>query len=257
MKEVEELLLDQQKKFVEGLGVKTERPHKYVFTPSGASKCKRELYYKLMKETPKEEKYAYHKRWTRNATAVHEAIQKDLLYSEALISNPRFKVHRKDGLPAWEENIKHPVILEHNGKEFALLGMMDGVLEYKDGSIIGLEIKTKSTTIASVGTYLLKKPSDSHLIQATAYSILFGIDEYIFLYTNNDSIVQRNKTRGKELSKTWIDTSFTDYQNEFYETVSKKIPNSRRISTAGKDKMYVSRIIAQILNVQELTDRNI
>ena len=29
----------------------------------------------------------------------------------------------------------------------------------------------------------------------------------------------------------------TDDQNEFYETVSKKIPNSRRISTAGKDKM--------------------
>ena len=38
-------------------------------------------------------------------------------------------------------------------------------------------------------------------------------DEYIFLYANNDSIMQRNKTRGKELSKSWIDTSFTDYQN--------------------------------------------
>ena len=82
-------------------------------------------------------------------------------------------------------------------------------------------------------------------------------DEYIFLYANNDSIMQRNKTRGKKLSKSWIDNYYTDYQNEFYETVSKKIPNSRRISTAGKDKMYVSRIIAQILNVQELTDRNI
>lgn len=82
-------------------------------------------------------------------------------------------------------------------------------------------------------------------------------DEYIFLYANNDSIMQRNKTRGKELSKSWIDISFTDYQNEFYETVSKKIPNSRIISTAGKDKIYVSRIIAQILNVQELTDRNL
>lgn len=85
-------------------------------------------------------------------------------------------------------------------------------------------------------------------------STLLQPDEYIFLYANNDSIVQRNKTRGKELSKSWIDTSFTDYQNEFYETVSKKIPNSSRISTDGKDKMYVSRIIAQILNVQELAD---
>ena len=82
-------------------------------------------------------------------------------------------------------------------------------------------------------------------------------DEYIFLYANNDSIMQRNKIRGKELSKAWIDSSFTDYQNEFYETVSRKIPNSRRISTAGKDKTYVNRIIAQILNVQELTDRNL
>lgn len=82
-------------------------------------------------------------------------------------------------------------------------------------------------------------------------------DEYIFLYTNNESIIQRNKTRGKELSESWIDSSFTDYQNEFYEIVSKKIPNSRRISTAGKDKMYVSRIIAQILKVQELSDREL
>ena len=85
-------------------------------------------------------------------------------------------------------------------------------------------------------------------------STLLQPDEYIFLYANNDSIVQRNKTRGKELSKSWIDSSFTDYQNEFYETVSRKIPNSRRISTAGKDKIYVSKIIAQILNVQELSN---
>lgn len=88
-------------------------------------------------------------------------------------------------------------------------------------------------------------------------STLLQPNEYIFLYTNNDSVMQRNRTRGKELSKAWIDNSFTEYQNEFYETVSRKITKSRRISTAGKDKMYVSRIIAQILNIQELTDRNL
>lgn len=88
-------------------------------------------------------------------------------------------------------------------------------------------------------------------------STLLQPDEYIFLYTDNDNVVQRNKTREKELSKTWIDISFTDYQNEFYEIISRKIPNSRRISTDRKDKMYVSRIIAQILNTKELTDRNL
>jgi len=94
------------------------------------------------------------------------------------------------------------------------------------------------------------------------YQILFDDqtllkpDEYIFLYTNDDNIMQRNNTREKQLSKSWINASFTDYQNEFYETIARKIPNSRRISTTGKDKTYISRIIAQILNVQELTDRD-
>lgn len=82
-------------------------------------------------------------------------------------------------------------------------------------------------------------------------------DEYIFLYTNDVNIMRRNKTREDELSKSWIDCSFTDYQNEFYETIAKKIPESQRISTTGKDKGYVSRIIAQILNVHELIDREL
>ena len=59
------------------------------------------------------------------------------------------------------------------------------------------------------------------------------------------------------MPESWIDKSFTDYQNEFYETVARKMPNSKRISTAGKDKMYVSRVIAQILHIQELSDRDL
>ena len=80
-------------------------------------------------------------------------------------------------------------------------------------------------------------------------------DEYIFLYTSILNVTNRNKTREKELSKSWIDKSFTDYQNEFYKTIARKIPQSRRISTTGKDKEYVSRLIAQILNVREAPNR--
>ena len=82
-------------------------------------------------------------------------------------------------------------------------------------------------------------------------------DEYVFLYTDYYSIIERNKTREGKLPESWIDKSFTDYQNEFYETVARKMPNSKRISTAGKDKMYVSRVIAQILHIQELSDRDL
>lgn len=88
-------------------------------------------------------------------------------------------------------------------------------------------------------------------------STLLQPDEYIFLYADNECINQRNETREKKLSKFWIDTPFIYYQNQFYETAARKIPNSRRISTTGKDKRYVNKIIAQILNVQELTDRNL
>ena len=80
-------------------------------------------------------------------------------------------------------------------------------------------------------------------------------DKYIFLYTSSSNVANRNKTREKELSKSWIDKSFTDYQNEFYETIARKIPQSKRISTTGKDKEYVSRLIAQILNVREVSNR--
>ena len=76
-------------------------------------------------------------------------------------------------------------------------------------------------------------------------STLLSPDEYIFLYTDEDNIIQRNRTRKKELSKQWVDSTFTDYQNVFYETISKKIPHSQRISTTDRDKEYVSRIIAR------------
>ena len=82
-------------------------------------------------------------------------------------------------------------------------------------------------------------------------------DEYIFLCTDNNSTIERNETREKELSKSWIDASFTDYQNEFYEMSARKITNSRSISTKGKNKTYVSEIIAEILNVQELEDKEL
>ena len=81
-------------------------------------------------------------------------------------------------------------------------------------------------------------------------------DEYIFLHTNNDSTIQRNETRENKLSESWIDNCFTKYQNEFYEIVSQKIPNSKIISTAGKDKEYVSKIIAETLKVKKLSEKD-
>lgn len=197
---IEQLLLEQQKFEISRLIAKPEKPHKYIFSPSGTSKCKRELYYKLKGEKPVEQRYPYQRRWTRNSTAIHSAIQRDLLYAEEYLDNPKFKVMKLDetGLPAWEENLKSNVILIHNNMEFAIQGMMDGVLIYKDGTHIGFEFKTKSNTNAQVGNYLLKDVADGHKLQAVAYSLLFGIDEFIFMY---EAVAKDSWSKGEEARK--------------------------------------------------------
>lgn len=182
-------LLKSYKKLPEGL---------ICFSPSSASGCKRGLIFKANKEEKDEvQRFPYQRRWTRNSSAVHEAVQRDLLYCEKVLDNPIFTVHRlEDGLPAWEQNIKTCKVIEHNGVKFALNGMCDGILEYKpDGSKVLFEFKTKSTTIGCVGTYKLKGVQEEHRIQAIAYSILFGVDECIFCY---ESVAKDGWTKGAD-----------------------------------------------------------
>lgn len=183
VKAVEKILLDQKQMEYDLLGIQTPRPVTHIFSPSGASKCARELYYKAMKTKTEDTNQPYHRRWTRNSSAVHEVVQKDLLYMSKVFKNPDFTVKMKEnGLPAWEENLKTYVLVEHDGVEFAVLGMMDGILKYKDGSEIGFEFKTKTNSIAQVGNYKMKEPAPYHKDQCVAYSILFGMNEFILMY---------------------------------------------------------------------------
>lgn len=182
--EVERVLLRQKELEISMMGrPKGARPHKYIFSPSGASKCSRELWFKAMGEKPIDDKFPYHRRWTRNSTAVHEATQRDILSMTMTMKDPAFKiVLNDDGLPLWEENIKTHKLFNHKGVEFAILGMMDGILDYKDGSKIGFEFKTKSNSIGQVGNYKMKEPAPYHKTQCVAYSLLFGLDEFILMY---------------------------------------------------------------------------
>lgn len=179
---VEQVLLKQKELEISMMGVKSPRPSTYIFSPSGASKCSRELYLKALGTKATDDKFPYHRRWTRNSTAVHEVTQRDLLTMSMTMKNPAFTVKMKNGLPDWEENLKTFVEIKHNGTEFAVLGMMDGILLYMDGSEIGFEYKTKSNSIAQVGDYKLKEPAPYHKEQCTAYSILFGMNEFILMY---------------------------------------------------------------------------
>lgn len=186
--EIEKLLLRQKEIEVQNI----TKPHlppeakgMVYFSPSGASKCNRELYFKAKNCTKDEMSfYPYHKRWTRNGTAIHEAVQRDLLYIEKYVPDAPFKVARNDkGMPMWEETIKTYKVIEHDGVQFGLYGMSDGILVHQeDNTQVGFEFKTKSTTIGAVGNYKMKDAQEGHKIQCTAYALLFGVYEHLIVY---------------------------------------------------------------------------
>lgn len=181
--EVEELVAKEQLHAIEVMKTKKTYPkHLPRFSPSSSDKCERELYFKANKmDRDDQTTYPFQNRWTRNSTAVHGAMQKQLLEAEIVLDTPEFKVMRlENGLPAWEKSIEGWKVIEHNGVSFVLFGMCDGILEYKDGTKVGFEYKTKSNSVAQIKQ--LKEPSPSHRMQCVAYSILFGVDEWLITY---------------------------------------------------------------------------
>jgi len=184
-REIETLLLEQKQRELDP----NIRPESYPkdipkFNPSGASKTPMDLYLKGKGFKEEQERYPYHRRWTRNSTAIHEVVQRDLLYAEKHVKDPAFRVARtKEGYPAWEENILTWRVLEHKGEEFVVSGMMDGILIHNETEDkVGFELKTKSNTVGQVGYYLMRNPADYHVEQVTAYYLLTGLRDYIITY---------------------------------------------------------------------------
>lgn len=197
-KEVEELLVRQHMKEIEAIDSKPTYPRDLVkFNPSGASKTVMDLYLKAKGYKEQSIMFPYHKRWVRNSTAVHEAVQRDLLYAEKVLNNPKYTVLKTDdGLPMWESNILKWVELEHKGERFILNGMSDGILRHEPtGKTVGFELKTKTNTIGQTGYYKMKDPADYHVDQTVAYYLLYGIRDYVIFY---EGVVKDHWGKGEE-----------------------------------------------------------
>lgn len=203
--EIESLLLKQKEHDIQGILHPPAYSNLPKFNPSGASKCSLELYRSIHKmPIPRLNLQPYHKRWTRNGTAIHEATQTDLLYMGKALDNPRFTVKLLDnGLPAWEHNIYTQKKITHKGQTFVISGMCDGLLtDTVTGETVIFEFKTKSTTIAAVGDYKMKDIQDGHRLQGICYSIMFMGDPYedrddheLFLY---ESLAKDGWNKGTE-----------------------------------------------------------
>lgn len=188
---IEKMLLKQLQLDVEGIKNRVPRRTDVVtFNPSSAGKCPRELYYKNINADEEGlNLFPYNKRWSSNGTAVHARIQRDLLYAQKAIPDNPFEVAKaqdllganvepaRRDLPAWESNIFTTKLFEHKGQRFAIRGMADGYLWF-EGRLVNFEIKTKSTTVAAVGTYSMKEPMKHHVKQCICYSLLFMGDPY-------------------------------------------------------------------------------
>ena len=163
------------------------------FSPSSANSDKRELYVKLRGgKRDITERPSYQGRWTRIGTAIGDVIQRDLLFIEKHYEKktgvePSFIPTRtpENYYPMWEDFAKELVKIEHDGTKFALFGTPDGILVHMPtGRRVGLEIKSKQTTAAQTSLYSMKEPKEDHVKQVTAYSVMYGVDDYIILYVN-------------------------------------------------------------------------
>lgn len=192
--EIEELLLKQKEHEIELLKKGKSYPNLPRFSPSAMNKCDTALFRVANKiKLPPQKLYPYNRRWTRAGSAVHEYSQRDMLYMEKVLQNPRFTVKRNEiGLPFWEKNVATYREFNHNGQTFLISGMLDGMLvDNITGQDVLFEKKTKSTTKQQTGTYLMKGPQEGHIKQGTAYACLFMDNPYadedlteIFEYEN-------------------------------------------------------------------------
>lgn len=166
------------------------------FSPSSANADKRELYEKLRGAKKDIQPRPPHQgRWTRLGTAIGDVIQRDLLFIEKHYERtfgeaPPFTVERTpDGLPMWEDFAQKLHVMDHGGQRFALYGKPDGILRYKDGRRVGLEIKSKQSTAAKTSPHSMTEPEAKHVAQCVGYTEMYGtsdapLDDYLIVYVN-------------------------------------------------------------------------
>lgn len=171
---------------------------KQYFTPSSANSCPRELYHRLRGDRRDDFPILPHQgRWQRMGTAYGDTVQRDLLYIHKHYARktgkkpsfiPLYRELELSGevkkVPFWEEFAQKTMTVKHKGFDINIQGKPDGILKYKDGTVVGLEVKSKQTSYNRTSEYSMREPEESHKRQVAAYSLLYGVDEFIIHYGN-------------------------------------------------------------------------
>lgn len=160
-----------------------ERKEVY-FSPSGVSKCLRELYYQNTNAPQDNEPVTpWKKRVPRNGTGIHEATQADYLTMEERLREAGLPVHFR----FLEAEIKGERSYRVGDYIVKLKGRADGKLGLLDEKgnvikVIGYEKKTKDKRKNLNKIIKEGQPQLEHRLQATAYALIWGVKEWLFEY---------------------------------------------------------------------------
>jgi len=167
------------------------------FGPSSAGDSPLELYHKAKRSKKDSRNLTENQRdWIGLGSEVGNYVQREIMLAERHFEKltgkkPPFVFERTErGEPAFEHFKKRLHVVEHDGEEFAIFGLPDGILKYTapDGEIfrVGLEVKSAQKNWSAFKSQ--EEPKESHVVQTTAYSEMYGgeaegpLDYFIVLY---------------------------------------------------------------------------
>lgn len=177
-------LFNKQVEAFYSLPDKREPRTEVYFTPSGVTKCLRELYYENT-NAPRDEtpEVPWKKRVPRNGTGVHEVFQRDLAKMEERLKeagHPVFFRFLEAEIKAERSFKVGDVVVKLKGRADGQLGLLDD--EGNVVKVVGFEFKTKDKRKNLNKILKAGQPQFEHQMQATAYYLIFGISDWIFSY---------------------------------------------------------------------------
>lgn len=166
------------------------------FSPSGATKCPRELYSKLKKLRPDNNKLNPHqRRYMSQGTALGDWLQREILLCERYYENftgkkPRFTFARtKEGYPAFEDFVFTQKEVTYDEETFNLIGTCDGIMiDNETGEKVLLEVKSKQNTPSKTSLSAMKEPQEEHVKQVACYGEMYGVDKALIVYINGAKV---------------------------------------------------------------------
>lgn len=156
-----------------------------VFSPSGVTKCARELYY-INTNAPTDEQplIPWRERMSRNGTGSHDVTQNDYLnHMERKLKEAdqpvkfRFLEAEINGERSYKVG---DVVVKLRGRSDGKIGLLNENGEVID--VIGWEKKTKDKRKNLNKIVKQGQPQEEHRAQATAYALIWGIQKWIFEY---------------------------------------------------------------------------